>query len=61
MSTTTVINFTLKYTLWLISELLPKYMKRYGIAEFHKNLYICDCLSEKPPSLHLPVFQEIPF
>ena len=23
--------------------------------------YNCDCLSENPPSLHLPVFQEIPF
>ena len=23
--------------------------------------YICDCLSKNPPSLHLPVFREIPF
>ena len=22
---------------------------------------ICDCLSENPPSSHLPVFREIPF
>ena len=22
---------------------------------------MCDCLSENPPSLHLPVFREIPF
>ena len=26
-----------------------------------KNIIICDCLSKNPPSLHLPVFQEIPF
>ena len=25
----------------------------------HDDIY--DCLSENPPSLHLPVFQEIPF
>ena len=24
-------------------------------------MHICDCLSENPPSSHLPVFQEIPF
>ena len=24
-------------------------------------MYICDCLSENPPSSHLPVFREIPF
>ena len=23
--------------------------------------WICDCLSKNQPSLHLPVFQEIPF
>ena len=22
---------------------------------------VCDCLSKNPPSMHLPVFQEIPF
>ena len=24
-------------------------------------LTICDCLSKNPPSLHLPVFREVPF
>ena len=25
------------------------------------HTYICGCLRENPPSLHLPVFREIPF
>ena len=29
---TTVINAVLKYTPWLVSELLPKYVKLNGIA-----------------------------
>ena len=35
----------------------------YDVITFLPRYYdnICDCLSENPPSLHFPVFREIPF
>ena len=32
-----------------------------ALKRFAENNSICDCLSENPPSSHLPVFWEIPF
>ena len=53
------------YHAWILAaRLLDAISITYSVVECKQNLcmyYICDCLSENPPSLHLLVFREIPF